>query len=254
VRRTRSYQEQDGAEGQPASARTTMRQLREAGHSADDVAAAVARLDVRPVLTAHPTESTRRTLLGLQARVAELLLDARSLPSTSGARSRTPLEARSKLLGSRRSAAGPPVGARRGRHVPRYLEDAALEASERAQVAPVCAAPFEAEFRAGGRRAATREAGADRQLGRGRPRRQPVRHPRVDRGGGAGRCEPPAIARPVPAGAREAHRSGSRSPRRSPPRRALQRSLAGDEAALPEVVIENPPATPTSSCASSSPT
>ena len=33
----------------------------------DDI---MAKLDVRPVLTAHPTESTRRTLLALQARVA----------------------------------------------------------------------------------------------------------------------------------------------------------------------------------------
>jgi phosphoenolpyruvate carboxylase len=57
-----------------------MRRLREAGHSADEVLHAVARLDVRPVLTAHPTESTRRTLLSLQARVADLLLERERTP------------------------------------------------------------------------------------------------------------------------------------------------------------------------------
>jgi len=51
-----------------------MRKLRASGRTADDVLDAIARLDVRPVLTAHPTESTRRTLLALQARVADLLL------------------------------------------------------------------------------------------------------------------------------------------------------------------------------------
>ena len=75
VRRARSYQADGGGESQAASARATMRHLREAGHDAAAVADAVARLDVRPVLTAHPTESTRRTLLGLQARVADLLLE-----------------------------------------------------------------------------------------------------------------------------------------------------------------------------------
>ena len=74
VRRRREYQQQPGADAQPASARWTMRQLREAGRTAAEVADAMARLDVRPVLTAHPTESTRRTLLSLQARVADLLL------------------------------------------------------------------------------------------------------------------------------------------------------------------------------------
>lgn len=64
----------DGAAPQPASARWTMRRLRDDGRTAAEVAGALARLDVRPVLTAHPTESTRRTLLALQARVAELLL------------------------------------------------------------------------------------------------------------------------------------------------------------------------------------
>ena len=74
VRRSRVYARDADAAPQPASARWTMRKLREAGRTADVVLAAVARLDVRPVLTAHPTESTRRTLLALQARVADLLL------------------------------------------------------------------------------------------------------------------------------------------------------------------------------------
>ncbi|HEU4538179.1 MAG TPA: phosphoenolpyruvate carboxylase, partial [Polyangiaceae bacterium] len=41
----------------------------------DEVRAALERLEVRPVLTAHPTESTRRTLLGLLARVGDALLE-----------------------------------------------------------------------------------------------------------------------------------------------------------------------------------
>ena len=74
VRRTRAYRTTESEVPQPASARWAMRRLREQRHTANDVAAAIARLDVRPVLTAHPTESTRRTLLALQARIADLLL------------------------------------------------------------------------------------------------------------------------------------------------------------------------------------
>jgi phosphoenolpyruvate carboxylase len=74
VRRTRAYRSAEAQDPQPASARWAMRRLREKHHGASEVAAAIARLDVRPVLTAHPTESTRRTLLALQARVADLLL------------------------------------------------------------------------------------------------------------------------------------------------------------------------------------
>jgi phosphoenolpyruvate carboxylase len=62
------------ADPQPASARWTMRQLRSLGASGEDVEQAMLGLDIRPVLTAHPTESTRSTLLGLQARVADRLL------------------------------------------------------------------------------------------------------------------------------------------------------------------------------------
>ena len=75
VRRRNEYAvSDDGSAPQPASARWALRQLRADGRSADEVREAIARLALRPVLTAHPTESTRRTLLGLQARVAELLL------------------------------------------------------------------------------------------------------------------------------------------------------------------------------------
>ncbi|MGZ8457620.1 MAG: phosphoenolpyruvate carboxylase [Gemmatirosa sp.] len=73
VRRRDAYRGHD-AEPQPGSARWAMRRLHAQGRTADEVATALARLDVRPVLTAHPTESTRRTLLSLQARVADLLL------------------------------------------------------------------------------------------------------------------------------------------------------------------------------------
>jgi phosphoenolpyruvate carboxylase len=74
VRRSRVYARDADAAPQPASARWTMRKLRGEGRTADVVLDAITRLDVRPVLTAHPTESTRRTLLALQARVADLLL------------------------------------------------------------------------------------------------------------------------------------------------------------------------------------
>lgn len=73
ARRRRQY-EAGGGELQPGSARAVFRRLREKGHDADEVATALAGLQVRPVLTAHPTESTRRTILDLQSRIAEALL------------------------------------------------------------------------------------------------------------------------------------------------------------------------------------
>ena len=74
VRRRNAYLGKTSAEPQAASARWTMKQLRAVGASADEIEKAMLRLHIRPVLTAHPTESTRRTLLGLQARVADWLL------------------------------------------------------------------------------------------------------------------------------------------------------------------------------------
>ena len=80
VRRARAYRAVDSAEPQPASAQWAMRALHASGRAASEVERAMLRLDVRPVLTAHPTESTRRTLLALQSRVADLLLSREGSP------------------------------------------------------------------------------------------------------------------------------------------------------------------------------
>lgn len=74
VRRRRHHARADTAQ-QPGSIGWALEVLAAKGASADDVAAALAALEVSPVLTAHPTEATRRTVLSLQARVATLLLD-----------------------------------------------------------------------------------------------------------------------------------------------------------------------------------
>ena len=98
VRRRRAYQRDEEAPPQPASARWAMARLRESDRSASEVAAAIEALEVRPVLTAHPTESTRRTLLGLQARVADLLLERESVPLSACAALDAALDAEIELL------------------------------------------------------------------------------------------------------------------------------------------------------------
>ena len=81
VRRSNAYLGKAVTDPQPASARWTMRQLRKLGATAEAIERAMLALDIRPVLTAHPTESTRSTLLGLQARVADDLLARESAPA-----------------------------------------------------------------------------------------------------------------------------------------------------------------------------
>lgn len=72
VRRRKAY---PASPPQPASPRWAMLALQQRGVSAEALAQKLRALEIRPVLTAHPTESTRRTVLELQARVAELLLE-----------------------------------------------------------------------------------------------------------------------------------------------------------------------------------
>lgn len=75
VRRRRVHELESSESSQPASLDWCFAQLKEQGHSAEDVAHAIASLDVRPVLTAHPTEATRRTILSQQGRIAHTLLE-----------------------------------------------------------------------------------------------------------------------------------------------------------------------------------
>jgi phosphoenolpyruvate carboxylase len=75
VRRRRAH-EVPGAGPQPGSPLAVLRGLADAGVSAARVRAALGALTLRPVLTAHPTEATRRTVLALQARLGDALLGA----------------------------------------------------------------------------------------------------------------------------------------------------------------------------------
>jgi phosphoenolpyruvate carboxylase len=55
------------------SFRWALTELKKNGHTGDEVADFLGRMEVHPVLTAHPTEATRHTVLDLQARIAEIL-------------------------------------------------------------------------------------------------------------------------------------------------------------------------------------
>lgn len=74
VRRRRVHQKRLDAPPQPASFLWAIEQLHKRGYDARQVADFLSRLEIRPVLTAHPTEATRSSVLALQARVADKLL------------------------------------------------------------------------------------------------------------------------------------------------------------------------------------
>jgi phosphoenolpyruvate carboxylase len=80
VRRKRYYERESDSAIQPASLRWAFERLKAQGKSAADVREIVRGLEVRPVLTAHPTEATRRTLLALQSRLSEALIARQDAP------------------------------------------------------------------------------------------------------------------------------------------------------------------------------
>lgn len=75
VRRRREYQRDPDAPPQPGSCDEVFGRLRADGITADTLFEAVTSLQIELVLTAHPTEVVRRTLLQKYRRIAELLAE-----------------------------------------------------------------------------------------------------------------------------------------------------------------------------------
>lgn len=74
TRRRRQYLN-DTEHPQPGGITDCLQRLRRDGYTVAEVRALLATLRVYPVFTAHPTESTRRTVLRKRQRVAELMIE-----------------------------------------------------------------------------------------------------------------------------------------------------------------------------------
>ncbi len=79
LERRRRHHRQDGTPSRPGSLDAVLERVRSAGVSPQDLAAAVGSLQVSPVITAHPTEVRRKTVLEVLDQLAGLLdeLDVR---------------------------------------------------------------------------------------------------------------------------------------------------------------------------------
>ena len=76
--------DEDGARSQAKRGflQSTVDRIEQAGLDRHSLASVIARLELRPVFTAHPTEAARRSILAKNVRIAELLAD-RSDPRIS---------------------------------------------------------------------------------------------------------------------------------------------------------------------------
>lgn len=75
IRRRRDYFVKDSTRPQPGGVEDAIAALRSQGLSLKDVLELLGTLRIEPVFAAHSTESTRKTLLHKQQRIAQLLLD-----------------------------------------------------------------------------------------------------------------------------------------------------------------------------------
>jgi phosphoenolpyruvate carboxylase len=87
VRRRRQYLS-DSRTAQPGGIADCVARLQRDGLSLEKILELIASMSIEPVFTAHPTESTRRTLLRKQQHIAQDLLD-RLNPALSAAESET---------------------------------------------------------------------------------------------------------------------------------------------------------------------
>ncbi|MGD9841698.1 MAG: phosphoenolpyruvate carboxylase [Steroidobacteraceae bacterium] len=82
IRRRRQYLN-DASVDQPGGIDEALSKLKSKGLQLDDVRKLLQEIWIEPVMTAHPTESKRRTILRNQQIVAELLLSRLDLPANS---------------------------------------------------------------------------------------------------------------------------------------------------------------------------
>src|SRR6202521_2875178 len=83
VRRRRQYLS-DSSLKQPGGIAECIARLQRDGYTLDQTLALIGSMSIEPVFAAHPTESTRRTILRKQQHIAQGLLDSRN-PASTGA-------------------------------------------------------------------------------------------------------------------------------------------------------------------------
>jgi phosphoenolpyruvate carboxylase len=81
IRRRRQYINE--GKTQPSGVIEAINKLKEQGLSLEDVRRLMLQMWIEPVFTAHPTESTRRTILRKQQKIAQLLLSRLGLSRTA---------------------------------------------------------------------------------------------------------------------------------------------------------------------------
>lgn len=77
IRRRRDYLK-DSSQRQPRSMDATFFELRRAGFSLEAIEALLQKLAIEPVFTAHPTETTRRTILRKQQNIVRRMVEAQN--------------------------------------------------------------------------------------------------------------------------------------------------------------------------------